>query len=101
IEGHTDSAPYRGSYSNWELSADRANAARRVLEAAGLGADRIRSVTGLADRQLRNPANPLDPTNRRISVFLPFVTPPSPPTPPSVTPPSLPTPPGKIPETGT
>jgi chemotaxis protein MotB len=76
IEGHTDAAPYRGNYSNWELSADRANAARRVLEAAGLSKDRVRSVTGLADRQLRNPADPLDPTNRRISVFLPFVTPP-------------------------
>ncbi len=77
IEGHTDAAPYRGSYSNWELSADRANAARRVLVTAGLDEVRIRSVTGLADRQLRNPGNPLDPTNRRISVFLPFVTPPA------------------------
>jgi chemotaxis protein MotB len=77
IEGHTDAAPYRGTYSNWELSGDRANAARRVLEGVGLAPDRIRSVTGLADRQLRNRANPLDPANRRISVFLPFVSPPA------------------------
>lgn len=75
IEGHTDAAQYAGLYSNWELSTDRANAARRVMEAAGLPPSRVVEVRGLADRQLRNPANPLDPRNRRITIFLPFTTP--------------------------
>lgn len=74
IEGHTDAAQYAGLYSNWELSADRANAARRVMEEAGLSAARVVEVRGMADRQLRNPENPLDPRNRRISIFLPFLT---------------------------
>jgi chemotaxis protein MotB len=74
IEGHTDAAQYAGLYSNWELSADRANAARRVMEATGLNAARVIEVRGMADRQLRNPANPLDPTNRRITIFLPFTS---------------------------
>jgi len=72
IEGHTDAAQYAGLYSNWELSADRANAARRVMEEAGLAGSRVLEVRGMADRQLRNPENPLDPKNRRISIFLPF-----------------------------
>ena len=84
IEGHTDAAQYRGGYTNWELSADRANAARRVLESAGLDPLRVREVTGHADRQLRDAKNPLDPTNRRISILLPFVIPPAPPEPPSL-----------------
>jgi len=74
IEGHTDAAQYAGLYSNWELSADRANAARRVLESSGLNEARIVEVRGLADRQLRDPENPLDPRNRRITIFLPFTT---------------------------
>jgi chemotaxis protein MotB len=74
IEGHTDAAQYAGMYSNWELSADRANAARRILEAAGLNTARVREVRGMADRELRNPANPLDPRNRRITILLPFTT---------------------------
>jgi chemotaxis protein MotB len=74
IEGHTDAAKYAGLYSNWELSADRANAARRVMEEAGLAPSRVIEVRGLADRQLRDPQNPLDPRNRRISIFLPFMT---------------------------
>ena len=77
IEGHTDAAQYAGLYSNWELSADRANAARRVLEANGLAPARVAEVRGMADRQLRNPENPLDPRNRRITIFLPFTTDPS------------------------
>jgi len=75
IEGHTDAARFAGLYSNWELSADRANAARRVLEASGLSPVRIIEVRGMADRQLRNPENPLDPRNRRITILLPFTTP--------------------------
>ena len=74
IEGHTDAAQYAGMYSNWELSADRANAARRVMEAAGLDGQRVMEVRGMADRDLRNPANPLDPRNRRITILLPFTT---------------------------
>jgi chemotaxis protein MotB len=74
IEGHTDASQYAGMYSNWELSADRANAARRVLEGAGLNSDRVIEVRGMADRDLRNPANPLDPKNRRITIMLPFMT---------------------------
>jgi len=74
LEGHTDAAQYSGRYSNWELSADRANAARRVLEDGGLGPARIVEVRGMADRQLRNADNPLDPRNRRITIFLPFTT---------------------------
>ncbi len=74
LEGHTDGAPFGegGSYTNWELSADRANAARRVVSAAGIPNNRLVQVRGLADRDLRNPDNPFDPTNRRISLFLPF-----------------------------
>jgi chemotaxis protein MotB len=76
VEGHTDSAPFGSpGYSNWELSSDRANAARRVLDAHGLSGGRIREVRGYADTDLRNPDNPLDRTNRRISILLPFSTP--------------------------
>ena len=74
LEGHTDGAPFGagGTYTNWELSADRANAARRVVGANGITNDRLVQVRGLADRDLRNPDDPFDPTNRRISIFLPF-----------------------------
>ena len=72
IEGHTDSRGYanREVYGNWELSADRANAARKVLEANGFWAGQIISVAGLADRKLRNPSNPFDFSNRRISILV-------------------------------
>jgi len=74
IEGHTDAARFGSnvSYSNWELSGDRANAARRVLEASGLPAKRIIEVRGLADRHLRVATEPLAAANRRISILLPF-----------------------------
>jgi chemotaxis protein MotB len=72
IEGHTDAMPYAGTYSNWELSADRANAARRVLEAHGVSAARVREVRGLADRDPRMDADANDPRNRRITIVLPF-----------------------------
>ena len=69
ITGHTDAAPYRGGErSNWELSAERANATRRVLAEAGLPESRIRSVTGDADRDLLLPATPLAAANRRIAI---------------------------------
>ncbi|HEY8551599.1 MAG TPA: flagellar motor protein MotB [Vicinamibacterales bacterium] len=72
IEGHTDSRPYTTAdvYSNWELSADRANAARRVMERNGLAPGQVRGVRGYADRQLRIADAPLDPRNRRVSVIV-------------------------------
>jgi chemotaxis protein MotB len=71
IEGHTDSRPYSSGerYGNWELSADRANAARRVMEAQGLAARQVRTVRGFADTVLRI-ADPLDPRNRRVSIVV-------------------------------
>jgi chemotaxis protein MotB len=72
IEGHTDSRPYTSSdlYSNWELSADRANAARRIMERNGVQSAQIRGVRGYADRQLRVQEKPLDARNRRVSVIV-------------------------------
>jgi chemotaxis protein MotB len=72
IEGHTDAKPYPGDahYTNWELSADRANAARRILEASGVPAGKIAQVRGFADQNLRTPQMPLDPANRRITVIV-------------------------------
>ncbi|MBE2189366.1 MAG: OmpA family protein [Desulfobulbaceae bacterium] len=72
IEGHTDSRSYRGAsdYSNWELSTDRANASRRMLEREGLWDGQIVEVKGFADKRLRNPDNPFDMSNRRISILI-------------------------------
>ncbi len=72
IEGHTDAKPYPGisGYTNWELSADRANAARRAMQQSGLGAAQVTEVRGYADQCLRNAKNPEDPANRRISVVV-------------------------------
>ena len=75
IEGHTDSTPYAPSaaYGNWELSSDRANAARRVMQDNGIRADQITQVRGFADQRLRKPEAPLDPSNRRISLIVQYV----------------------------
>ena len=75
IEGHTDSTPYAPSavYGNWELSSDRANAARRVMQANGIRADQITQVRGFADQRLRKPEAPLDPSNRRISLIVQYI----------------------------
>jgi chemotaxis protein MotB len=75
IKGHTDSQPYAPSaiYGNWELSADRANAARRVMQARGIRADQVTQVRGFADQRLRKPEAPLDPANRRISVIVQYI----------------------------
>jgi chemotaxis protein MotB len=73
IQGHTDAVPYAGGekgYSNWELSADRANASRRELIAGGMDEDKVLRVIGLASSQNLNKADPLDPENRRISVIV-------------------------------
>jgi chemotaxis protein MotB len=75
IEGHTDAKPYsaNGAYSNWELSADRANSARRLMQANGLRPDQVAQVRGYADQHLRNPLDPMNATNRRISVIVKYL----------------------------
>jgi len=74
IEGHTDSKPYSGkrNYGNWELSTDRANSARRLMQQQGLGEKQIAQVRGFADQLLRKPENPVDPSNRRISLIVQY-----------------------------
>jgi chemotaxis protein MotB len=73
IEGHTDSTPFHNElYSNWELSADRANAARRLMQANGVHPDQITQVRGYADQQLRVPERPQDPSNRRVSIIVQY-----------------------------
>ncbi|MBA3972760.1 MAG: flagellar motor protein MotB [Candidatus Solibacter sp.] len=74
VEGHTDAKPYAasGHYTNWELSADRANTARRLLEEAGIQPGRVAQVRGFADVVLRNKADALDPANRRVSVIVQY-----------------------------
>jgi len=75
VEGHTDARAYADvdGYGNWELSADRANAARRLMQRTGLRTGQISQVRGFADRQLRVPGDPLDPSNRRISVIVHYL----------------------------
>lgn len=70
IEGHTDSSPARGKQTNWELSTDRANAARAFLAARGLRPDQVVEIRGYADRRPRLWHRPEDPRNRRISVLV-------------------------------
>ncbi len=73
INGHTDSQPFSGNrkqYTNWELSSERANAARFVLTQGGLGEDKIIRVAGLSDSIHFNKKDPLDPMNRRISIIV-------------------------------
>jgi chemotaxis protein MotB len=71
IAGHTDAAPYKGGgKTNWELSAERANTTRRLLVEAGLPEERIRNVTGNADRDLLLPADPMAAANRRIAILV-------------------------------
>jgi len=76
IEGHTDSNPYSGSanYGNWELSTDRANAARRLMQENGVRSDQVTQVRGFADQRLRKPEAPLDPSNRRISLIVQYIS---------------------------
>jgi chemotaxis protein MotB len=79
IEGHTDSKPFVSSngYSNWELSADRANSSRRLMEEAGLRPNQAVQVRGFADQNLRMPNQPENPSNRRISVIIKYQTDPA------------------------
>jgi chemotaxis protein MotB len=76
VEGHTDAKPFTGkrSYSNWELSADRANAARRLMQQSGLRPDQVSQVRGFADQRLRNSKDALDPSNRRISIIVQYIS---------------------------
>ena len=73
LSGHTDATPYPNgekSYSNWELSSDRANASRRELVAGGMDETKLLRVVGLSSASLFNKENPFDATNRRISIII-------------------------------
>lgn len=72
IEGHTDAYPFKSdrAYTNWELSADRANAARRIMTMSGLAAIQVAQVTAYADRDPRVPGNRYDPANRRVTITM-------------------------------
>jgi len=75
IEGHTDARPYPNKgegYTNFELSSDRANSARRALVLGGVGIDQIIEIRGWADKKLRNPNNPFDVFNRRVSIIVKY-----------------------------
>jgi chemotaxis protein MotB len=75
IEGHTDSKQYLPSavYTNWELSADRANAARRLMPENEIRSDQVTQVRGFADQKLRKADSPTDPSNRRISLIVQYL----------------------------
>jgi chemotaxis protein MotB len=76
IEGHTDAQPYSGGdlgYTNWDLSTDRANAALRVLQQHGMADNRFAEVRGFADQMPRAHTDPMDPSNRRITLIVKWV----------------------------
>ncbi len=75
IEGHTDSRPFTGrqGYSNWELSVDRANATRVLMQANGVRSDQVSQVRGFADQRLKIPSDPENPANRRISMVVQYL----------------------------
>jgi chemotaxis protein MotB len=72
VSGHTDTTPYAAAKgeTNWDLSADRANAARRALEGGGLSTDKIARIVGLSSSVLFDKENPRNPINRRISIIV-------------------------------
>jgi chemotaxis protein MotB len=72
IEGHTDAKPFGrgGTFTNWELSTNRANQCRQLMQAGGVRTDQVSQVRGFADQSLRDPQHPEDPRNRRISVIV-------------------------------
>lgn len=76
LEGHTDAKPYtgKGNYTNWELSADRANSARRLMQSRGLRADQVEQIRGFADQRLRYKDKPLEASNRRVTIIVQYVT---------------------------
>jgi len=75
IEGPTDAKSHSNgrNYSNWELSADRANAARRLMQVNGIGENQVTQVRGFADQRMRKLDAPLDPSNRRISLIVQYL----------------------------
>jgi chemotaxis protein MotB len=79
VEGHTDSQKYKSeTYSNWELSADRANTARQIMRDNGLGPNQVSQVRGFADADLHLPDKPEDASNRRVSIIVQNPTTPEP-----------------------
>jgi chemotaxis protein MotB len=74
IEGHTDSKPFSGArgYDNWDLSTDRANEARRMMQSEGIRSGQVSQVRGFADQRLRLRQLPQDPSNRRISLIVQY-----------------------------
>jgi chemotaxis protein MotB len=76
IEGHTDSKPFSGgrAYDNWDLSSERANEARRIMQGEGVRPDQVSQVRGFADQRLRLPSEPGNPSNRRISVIVQYLS---------------------------
>ncbi len=73
VEGHTDSQRYgQAGYTNWELSADRANAARRIMQVSGLQTAQVAQVRGFADQHLRWKDKPMDASNRRVSIIVQY-----------------------------
>lgn len=82
IEGHTDATGFSSQteYTNWELSTDRANAARRFMEGHGLRPSQVKQVRGFADQNLRDPEKPEDASNRRVSVIVQYLNAPDRPT---------------------
>jgi chemotaxis protein MotB len=82
VEGHTDANPYVSAtgYSNWELSSDRANAARKFIQQFGVRPDQVADVRGYADQKLRKPEDPTSASNRRVSIVVKYRTPDDPPT---------------------
>jgi chemotaxis protein MotB len=77
VEGHTDANPYISAtgYSNWELSSDRANAARKLIQQFGVRTDQVDDVRGFADQRLRKPQDPTSASNRRVSIVVKYRTP--------------------------
>jgi chemotaxis protein MotB len=78
VEGYTDARPFasRNGYSNWELSSDRANSARKVMQDSGLAADQVSQVRGYGDQSLLKPKDPFNASNRRVSIVVKYLTPP-------------------------
>ena len=74
LEGHTDARPFvsRTGSSNWELSADRANAARKLMQSSGIKPDQVAEVRGYADQRLRKPEDPNSAANRRVSIVVTY-----------------------------
>ncbi len=76
IEGHTDARPYMNEgtgYSNYDLSSDRANSARKALVSGGLTESRVYEIRGYADKKLKNPNDPFDLVNRRVSIIVKYI----------------------------